>query len=384
MTRNRKKMLALAVCAAMSAGMLPVQGTAAEENKSLPEWVPQSFVDVMHFYNQHGKTYIADGLLCCVQWQNTDGTYSYTTENATGAPEDVADILLHETYLFEAPEKPDASDIDATLAYYEQLEDLGIREYVEFMERVSKDGWSVKDMTVDFCYEVTVYKPKAAGHIDINWRVHNEIYDRPDTVTDLTFEITEDGEITETDIYGWLPDSIMEFYAFRTQNDIASVHDGYIVFCDHIFMDGGYELFWEQNGVGEVKKVRECGYGSIGVLPPPPGSGGETIELYQPATPGAVKLTWKEKREWEDEVVKRTDRYFEIAEDGSICELDEPEMNPGDCNFDGKFNLSDIVILQKWLLGAGELTCWQNADLYPDGKINVFDLCLMKQMLIGG
>lgn len=104
--------------------------------------------------------------------------------------------------------------------------------------------------------------------------------------------------------------------------------------------------------------------------------------LFKPVTPGTVKLTWKEKRDWEDWVIYRTGRYYEIAEDGSIYELDEPEVDPGDCNFDGKFGVSDIVMLQKWLLGTGELTCWQNADLNGDGEVDIFDLALMKQKLI--
>lgn len=54
----------------------------------------------------------------------------------------------------------------------------------------------------------------------------------------------------------------------------------------------------------------------------------------------------------------------------------------GDVNADGKFNISDIVMLQKWLLGIGDLTDWKAADLYKDDIINVYDLSLMRRMLI--
>ena len=54
----------------------------------------------------------------------------------------------------------------------------------------------------------------------------------------------------------------------------------------------------------------------------------------------------------------------------------------GDANDDGKVTVADAVMLQKWLLGSGELTCWQNVDLCKDNRIDVFDLCLMKRMLI--
>lgn len=54
----------------------------------------------------------------------------------------------------------------------------------------------------------------------------------------------------------------------------------------------------------------------------------------------------------------------------------------GDVNSDGKFNVADIVMMQKWLLCAGDLTDWKAGDLCNDGKIDVFDLCIMKRLLI--
>ncbi len=54
----------------------------------------------------------------------------------------------------------------------------------------------------------------------------------------------------------------------------------------------------------------------------------------------------------------------------------------GDVNLDGEVTVSDVVMLQKWLVKSGDLTCWQNADLCEDGKINVFDLCLLKRKVM--
>lgn len=56
----------------------------------------------------------------------------------------------------------------------------------------------------------------------------------------------------------------------------------------------------------------------------------------------------------------------------------------GDVNADGKFNIADAVILQKWLLAFPDvkLNDWKSADLCEDGKLNVFDLCVMKQELV--
>lgn len=54
----------------------------------------------------------------------------------------------------------------------------------------------------------------------------------------------------------------------------------------------------------------------------------------------------------------------------------------GDANGDGEFNLADMSILKKWLLGKGELENWKNADLCEDGKINIFDFCVMRRYLL--
>ena len=59
---------------------------------------------------------------------------------------------------------------------------------------------------------------------------------------------------------------------------------------------------------------------------------------------------------------------------------EKPPVNTGDVNADGKVNLADVVLLQKWLLGVPEtkLADCQAGDLYADGVLNGFDLCLLR------
>ena len=61
-----------------------------------------------------------------------------------------------------------------------------------------------------------------------------------------------------------------------------------------------------------------------------------------------------------------------------------PKKIKGDVNLDGKFNVSDLVLLQKWLLAVPDthLNHWENADFCEDGVLNVFDLGLMKRELL--
>ena len=56
----------------------------------------------------------------------------------------------------------------------------------------------------------------------------------------------------------------------------------------------------------------------------------------------------------------------------------------GDVNADGSFNVSDLVLLQRWLLAApdAEFANWQAGDLCEDNRLDVFDLCLMRRMLV--
>lgn len=54
----------------------------------------------------------------------------------------------------------------------------------------------------------------------------------------------------------------------------------------------------------------------------------------------------------------------------------------GDVNSDGVFNISDVVMMQKYLVKAGTLTNWESGDICKDNKINVFDLIAMKRLLL--
>lgn len=67
----------------------------------------------------------------------------------------------------------------------------------------------------------------------------------------------------------------------------------------------------------------------------------------------------------------------------TVAEIDSPIMM-GDVNNDGAFNISDVVLLQKWLLAVPDthLANWKAADFCEDNALNVFDLCLMKRALI--
>lgn len=53
----------------------------------------------------------------------------------------------------------------------------------------------------------------------------------------------------------------------------------------------------------------------------------------------------------------------------------------GDVNADGAFNVADLVMLERYLLGAGSLTDREAGDLDSSGRVNTFDLIEMREML---
>ncbi len=65
-----------------------------------------------------------------------------------------------------------------------------------------------------------------------------------------------------------------------------------------------------------------------------------------------------------------------------ICEIASviPESVKGDINSDGKVNISDAVILQKYLLCTADLSesQYKTADMDDSGYVNAFDLCILR------
>lgn len=72
---------------------------------------------------------------------------------------------------------------------------------------------------------------------------------------------------------------------------------------------------------------------------------------------------------------EKYDREFEAIVDNTLI---------GDVNKDGVFDVADLVLVQKWLLGDGdtELADWKAADFCADDRLDAFDMCLMRQKLV--
>jgi hypothetical protein len=184
----------------------------------------------------------------------------------------------------------------------------------------------------------------------------------------------------------WLPVTMSDYENFIEQYGNVSVHGKYIVYCDTIDYSTGAEVILQQLGTAEIEKVKGYSIATDEVLPP--GSPSKIVYVYEAKSAGTVKVTISQGRPSDEtsQQVKDTG-YYQIDDSMSIVEIDESEFTEpvkGDCNLDGVFNVSDVVLFQKWLVAAPDikLSYWKAADFCEDGTLDVFDLYLMKRALI--
>lgn len=74
------------------------------------------------------------------------------------------------------------------------------------------------------------------------------------------------------------------------------------------------------------------------------------------------------------------------ATNKAYVELEFTPLEMGDINADGKFNVADVVALQKWLLCAKDaeksIVEWKAGNFVDDDRLDAFDLSLMKRALL--
>lgn len=337
----------------------------AQDEPVVPDWIPQNFEQALDFENTYGKAHIADGVICCVQQRSID-YYQYETVLGGSIVSESVQILSEASCYFQKKELPDDFDPD-----------------------LCEDDWKYPEYLLykpNFYYEVTVYQPLADGTFSVSWLENREGFEKPINQTDLSFQI-KNGMIKETDFYGWLPDCMEEFDTFRQEKGTVSLHDDYIIYCDDVCYDGGYDVTLEQSGTTELREI--CHY-NVALSKPfdfVAGEMGHVVIVYEPVSPGSIKATWLQGQPWDmwGNVEEVETSCFEIQEDLSIQEIQENQFTDpvqNDITGDGVFDILDVITLQKWLLGEGKLTNWKNADFNTDGIVNVYDLCLLKKELL--
>ena len=77
------------------------------------------------------------------------------------------------------------------------------------------------------------------------------------------------------------------------------------------------------------------------------------------------------------------DGLYQQTSDLTVYAQWQAESVTGDVNEDGQFDDSDLILLQKWLLGVPNIKLgnWKNADMCGDGVLDVFDMVEMRRVL---
>ena len=72
----------------------------------------------------------------------------------------------------------------------------------------------------------------------------------------------------------------------------------------------------------------------------------------------------------------------EPTEPVSETPTEEPAALLGDVDADGTIAVSDVILMQRYLLGSAELNDPAQADVCDDGVIDIFDLSMLKRTLL--
>ena len=224
----------------------------------LPDWIPSDFDSAVEFRNSYGATHIDNGLICLVypdrarKGRSAD-TYGYELKPTVGMGLE----LKHEIYTHELTET---------------------------------------------CFDVFVYQPWAQGdvtltitdpHVQVKPSEKETGDDwEPPAIAEYTFTLDKSLNITETDIFSWLPDSTKEFREYLRTNGEVSARDNYVVFCTVTVEQFGDR--WEANSTNKNEIIKpilssDCTKqvsdlyedGSI-----------DWIHVYQAVQDGNEKISW--------------------------------------------------------------------------------------------
>ena len=175
--------------------------------------------------------------------------------------------------------------------------------------------------------------------------------------------------------------------AFQRNMDITSVvvPSSVTVLRDNVFFYCTSLTSVELNGVTEIGSMAFDGCNKLTDLKI---SGKlKTIDdMAFPDTSSQATITFYGSKDTWEKVKKPTDDPF--LKNAKMV-FDESHVDPvddlaGDVNMDGEFNVSDLLLFQKWLLGdtSAELKSWNAADYTKDEKLDIFDLVLMRKAII--
>ena len=312
--------------------MLPAQAADADgENGALtdplfgtlPDWVPHDFASAMEFRNTHGKSYVADGVICLVRGMQQFRTEDYRFElGGSMTTVDTPAGSQPKIYALEIPEKPDPADAEAVKAYEDYCDSVGnpSHDYKYFEEFADRKTQPV--------FEVALFRVLDDLELTVAWQ--EKIGDEYKTTETFRFG-NADGNMYQSGLWGWVPDCKAEYDAFFDHFGRASVFDDYIIYCADVNRSTGdtLKMTQESDDGCEIRQVLESNCTPFRVWPED-GTGSSSVILYLPVTDGTVYVNWTVGRDVPG--AEPTDQYigtYEVKEDCTLV-YDQSEQKKHD------------------------------------------------------
>ena len=237
---------AITTAVPVTSGTSLIANTAAfaeyeEVTASLPDWIPYDLESVLQFYNEYGSTHIEDGLVCVV----------HKSGNPQMAP------------CFEV-----------NGVYGDRSEYFVCGDEFELYPGADDSPY----------YMMSVFRPSESGTFTVSYK--NDL-----GRVDYTFEADADMNITQTDIFGWLPDCAAEYIDYSEKNGKLSVRDNYVIFC--LDYNSGTAYGWTENIADDSniasKRIVDCTSATALEIG---GAAVHDLVVYQPAGDGKLEISW--------------------------------------------------------------------------------------------
>jgi len=241
---------------------------------------------------------------------------------------------------------------------------------------------NISDNTVNvtlpaYSAAMIVVSDDASDFSDLTLYDPNKITERTETFNDVNSLINKDGnvEIPITDAENLKKIVLTADVTSSAGSSYGGVGGGICVNAK----DANGTQFWSSKGfsidLGSNQTATVTFDGTFD-------NDGETVEAVICDGKVEIQKWWDYSEKQEHEIADTL--TMTITNVQVVYEVSESLQ--GDVNADGKFNVADVILLQKWLLAVPDtkLPDWKAADFYADNKLNVFDLCLMKRKLIYG
>ncbi|WP_295088299.1 dockerin type I repeat-containing protein [Ruminococcus sp.] len=220
----------------------------------LPDWIPTDFDSAVNFRNTYGATHIENGLICIVYPQRVnkdskEGKYGYDLKSASN----MGEKLKQEIYSHDHTE---------------------------------------------ICFNVFVYQPQKQGAIDLQIEDTHVMSEEGDEsiesqiVSVYSFSVDQSLNITETDIYSWLPDSKTEYNEYVEKNGEVSAKDNYVVFCTMTIDQLGDK--WSPDNNNKYENIKYLLTSDCTMQVPDLYDDGsvDKIYVYQAVKDGYEKISW--------------------------------------------------------------------------------------------